>query len=111
VSWVKLDDGFADHPKVVGLSDRAFRAHVAALCYASRQATDGRVPYTASRALGLSDRSAGELVNAGLWVRNGLDWQIKDFLDYNPSRTLREQKRHEAAERMRHVRANKARRS
>lgn len=41
MSWVRLDDGFADHPKIAALDDRAFRIHIWALCYSARHLTDG----------------------------------------------------------------------
>ena len=44
MAWTKLDDGFADHPKVAPLSDPAFRAFVAGLCFANRYLTDGVLP-------------------------------------------------------------------
>jgi len=42
--WIKVHDGFPEHPKTVGLSDRAFRAVVEFWCYCHRQNTDGKVP-------------------------------------------------------------------
>lgn len=44
MGWVKLDDGFADHPKIDNLSDGAFRLWAAALGYVARNLTDGVVP-------------------------------------------------------------------
>jgi hypothetical protein len=41
MSWVRLDDSFPEHPKVIALTDAAFRAHVRGLCYAGRFLTDG----------------------------------------------------------------------
>lgn len=40
MSWFHLDDNFPDHRKVAGLSDAAFRLHVAGLAYCSRGLTD-----------------------------------------------------------------------
>ncbi|HEX9640050.1 MAG TPA: hypothetical protein VGB13_01910 [Candidatus Krumholzibacteria bacterium] len=89
MAWIKLDDGFAEHPKVIGLSDRAFRLHVAALCYVARNETDGHLPLSVPRVLGVrtNPRLLGELLAAGLWKDNGVGgWVINDYLDYNPSR-------------------------
>lgn len=44
MGWVRLDDGFAEHPKIDALTDGAFRLHVAALGHAARHLTDGIVP-------------------------------------------------------------------
>lgn len=83
MTWVKLDDGFPQHPKVVGLTDRVFRAHVIGLCYAARYLTDGWVPPGT-----VAPKEAAALVAAGLWhetpATNG--WWINDFLSYNRSR-------------------------
>lgn len=84
MTWVRLDDGFPTHPKVLALSDRAFRAHVMGLCYASQHHTDGFVQKGY-----VPDRAAAELVEGGLWEpivgREG--FQIHDFLTYNLSRS------------------------
>jgi hypothetical protein len=82
MGWLRLDDAFGDHPKVIGLSDRAFRAHVEGLVYCARYLTDGQVP----KAKGPVPRVAVELERAGLWSSTKRGWVIHDFLDYNPSK-------------------------
>jgi hypothetical protein len=82
VGWVKLDDGFTMHPKVVGLSLEARWAYVESLCYAARYRTDGVVPDVVA-ANGSSRR---ELAAAGLWEIGTAAVRIHDFLVYNPSR-------------------------
>lgn len=77
--WVRLDDGFAEHPKILGLSDSAFRAHVAALCYCNRNLTDGRVPAA------FTNGQASELVAAGVWESDGQWFVIHDYADYQPT--------------------------
>lgn len=42
--WIKVANGFPEHPKTVGLSDKAFRTVVEFWCYCHRNNTDGRVP-------------------------------------------------------------------
>ena len=44
MAWIKIDDSFPDHPKVIGLSDKAFRIHIEGLCYSGRFLTDGLIP-------------------------------------------------------------------
>jgi hypothetical protein len=39
--FAKLDIGFSDHAKIIGLSDSAFRAFIEALLYSRQQLTDG----------------------------------------------------------------------
>lgn len=104
MTWVKLDDKMADHPKIVGLSDRAFRAHISALCYANRHLTDGVIPSTFLRV-----RVAEELVTAGVWARFGDAYRIHDFLDYQPSKAHIDEvkaKRIEAGRAGGHAKAN-----
>ena len=88
MTWVKLDDGFPTHPKVLELSDRAFRAYVTALCYAAQHLTDGFVP---TRIVG--KRAATELIDARLIVAGEGGWVIHDYLSFNPSRESVETKR------------------
>lgn len=96
MTWVRIEDGMVEHPKIAGLSDRAFRLHVEAICYSTRMLTDGEISVGIARRLG-TPKSVKELVTAGAWdelVDGG--YQIHDYLDYQLSReeveTLREQK-------------------
>lgn len=87
--WVRLDDRFPSHRKVALLSDRAFRLHVSALCWASENLTEGKImdrelPVIA-RIRGVKT-SAKELETAGLWDRVEAGWMIHDYLEYNPDR-------------------------
>jgi hypothetical protein len=85
VTWVKLDDGFADHPKVVGLSDEAFRAFVEGLCYCARQLTDGHIPAAKVKRIAPKGSSVTQLVDGGLWEWNGCGIHVHDYLEYQPS--------------------------
>ncbi len=86
MTWVRLDDSFTDHPKVDGLSDAAFRLHVAGLCHSARFLTDGFV--AASRVDRLVRRYkpalTAELVAAGAWDARPEGWQIHDYTEWNP---------------------------
>jgi hypothetical protein len=90
VGWLRLDDAFGDHPKIAGLSDRAFRAHVLGLLYCARQVSDGFVP----TALAPKGRTLAELTTAGLWTAVRRGFTIHDWLDWNPSRAEVDSKRH-----------------
>lgn len=85
MTWVRIDDTFPDHPKIVGLTDAAFRAHVSGLCYAGRYLTDGHIPTSALRQIG-TRKAAQELEARNLWTKTDHGWVINDFLDYNPSK-------------------------
>lgn len=41
MSWLRIDDGFALHPKLVSLSDRQFRVWMRLLCWCARYRTRG----------------------------------------------------------------------
>lgn len=108
MTWVKLDDGFTDHPKVVGLTDRAFRVHVRALCYCGRFSPGvGHIPVTAFRQLGATSAVVEELLRAGLWEERDALY-IHDFPVYHP-KADREAKAE--AGRIGGVRSGEARRS
>lgn len=81
--WVRLDDGFAEHPKVLSVSVQARWAYISALCYSNRRQTDGVIPRTSLSILGVSPKQADELVKARLWDAQGNDFMIHDFLEYN----------------------------
>lgn len=85
MAYLQIDDRFPDHPKVVGLSDAAFRAHVSALCYCSEHLTDGVFPRTVGDRLA-KPRVRKELQAAGLWLDSPGGYAIHDFLDWNASR-------------------------
>ena len=63
MSWVRLDDNFPNHPKVVGLSDQAFRLYISGLCYASHYLTDGLI---IEPAVGASTWASGNHIWTGI---------------------------------------------
>src|SRR5689334_9647610 len=104
MAWVKLDDGFTDHPKILALTDRAFRLHVAAMCYSGRYLTDGYIdPGGLRRVLAVHQgrkRDVDALVQAGIWEPDGDGgYHIHDWLDWN-----------RPAEKVKHVREESAKR-
>lgn len=89
MAWVRLDDGFPDHPKVVRAGDLAAWLYVCGLTYANRQGTDGFIPAAiVPRLTGLKNplALANRLVEAGLWERSeDGGYRIHDYLEYQPS--------------------------
>lgn len=85
MSWIKLDDRMPEHPKVVGLSDRAFRAHIEALCYCAGTHTDGVVTEAIAKKRGWL-RSAAALVEALMWEPREGGWYLHNFLKYQRSK-------------------------
>ena len=88
MTWVRLDDHFADHPKILGLSDAAYRAFVDGLCYSARYLTDGQIPTAAVKVVTRSrPKPVAELIDAGLWEQNGAGVIVHHYLEFQPSRS------------------------
>src|SRR4029077_20639904 len=105
--WVRLDDGFAQHPKAVAVGPLGVAMQVAALCYCNRYLTDGFVSSSAAATLqrfdnidvleddvdddGVATRMSWRavvdgLVDVGLWSEAPGGWVIHDFEQYQPTR-------------------------
>jgi hypothetical protein len=103
MAWVKLDDSFPEHTKIIAAGGDAAWLHVCALAYANRNLTDGHIP--AGVLHRLSDRRqparlAARLVDCGMWHVADDGWQIHDFLTYQTSREKVLEQREEARVRM-----------
>lgn len=101
MTWVKIDDGFMDHPKIEALPRDSVCLHLAGICFSARTLSDGFVP--ADRVRRLQDRvtrrMVNDLVRVGVWLEVDGGYQIKDYLEYNPSRAKVLTSRAAAAER------------
>ena len=106
MGWVRLDDNFADHPKIIALGDTAFRLFITGLCYSNRQLTDGVIPYQIVNAwVGDNpEKPSDELEDQGLWERVDKGFQIRSYTEYQPTRDKVHRKRDEARERLRRYR-------
>lgn len=85
-----MDVLMPEHPKIAGLSDKAFRVFIELLCYCGRQRTDGIIDARTWRRHG-TPRARAELVSASLVDvlmgdadANGV--VIHDYTDHNRSR-------------------------
>lgn len=101
--WANLDDQFPKHPKVVGLSDAAFRLHVSGICYCAQFLTDGAIDRDVVRLLVPRYKKAAldELITKGQWIPTKTGFEVHDYLQWNRSREQVE------AERERKSRAGK----
>lgn len=107
MGWVRLDDNFADHPKVIALSDSAFRIYINALCYSNRQLTDGFIPspvYSIWASKEPNEEPADALIDADLWEVVEGGYLIRSYEEYQPTREKVETKRAEARERLKRYR-------
>ena len=91
VTWFKVDDQLADHPKVMGLGDDRLSAlGLWTICgtYSAKHLTDGFVPQSAVQLYGGPrwQRIVDALVRVGLLEAVSGGYRMHDFLDYNPSR-------------------------
>lgn len=93
MTWFKVDDDFADHPRFLTLSDAAIVAWFRSLAYASRYLTDGFIPEGAISRLHGDPRAVSELVDAGRLLAVEGGWQIKNYLKYQRSREQIERER------------------
>lgn len=110
MSWANLDDGFADHPKVIDLPDAAFRLEVCAMCWCARRLTDGLVRSRELRILGAmlegcpDDEQLRELVKklvkARLWIPCEEGWRLHNWLKHNQSASTVIERREAAKQRM-----------
>jgi len=86
--WIRLDDQFPDHPKVIEAGPLASWLYVCGIGYCNRLLTDGFIPLGQVRKLADVD-SAGELaarlVAVGLWDEAEGGYRIHDYLEYQPS--------------------------
>lgn len=96
MSWVRIHDGAMTHPKIIGLTDKAFRLWVWGLSYSQQHLTDGSIPSVAVPAR--LKRASEDLVLAGLWRHAMGAFQIHDYLDYNDSK-MRVRERQDGAKR------------
>lgn len=114
MSWVRLDDGAPGHRKIVGLSDAAFRLWIVGLTHCNQQANDGRFSAHAARIMfgylaspELGKGAAAELVAADLWALTEDGYEVRNYLEYQPSKAERDSANKAAAERMRNMRARR----
>lgn len=108
MSWANFDDQFPTHPKVVPMTDAAFRLHVSGVCYSANHLTDGHVPADIVKLLAPRFKRAtlAELLRRGQWhsLGNGCDtatcpagvdgeYTIHDYLQWNRSKQAVEAER------------------
>lgn len=110
MSWVRLDDQFTDHPKIVQAGPLAGWLYICGLTYANRYLTDGRIPAAQVRRLADvdgADELAARLVAAGLWEVVDGGYQIHDYLEYQPSADTVRKEREATAHRVQEWRERK----
>ena len=99
--YAPFDIGVDEHPKIIGLSDAAFRAFFEGVFYSRRSLSDGfldRRIVLRKWGEGVADELSSNDPERPSWsaVENG--WQIRDFEKHNPTRAEIGQKRAELSE-------------
>lgn len=99
--FFKLHNGMPEHPKVIGLSDEAFRALVTLWCWCHRNQTDGRVASAvAVRIAGAT--AVAELLASGMLEQVDEGYYLHDYLEHQESKaeieSSRAQKRNSGSE-------------
>lgn len=114
MTWVKLDDGFLTHPKVLAAGKDGRALIVSGLCYCAQGLTDGLIvdgalPMVAGAADVKARPTAGRLVELGIWHREGHTcsscppcpaghYLVHDYLSYQPAAEEEKRKRRELSE-------------
>jgi hypothetical protein len=88
MTWIRIDDNFPDHPKIIGLSNHAFRTHIQGLCYCGRFLTDGFIPFAAINSMITEpeNKPTDELESAGLWIRDNKGFHILNYQEYQSTK-------------------------
>lgn len=124
MSWIRIEDKFCSHPKLMQGGALAITLQIRALCYAGQHLTDGLIPTGAlmtmtadfcemaflahpSNPEGMTNTASIEwgerMVELALWDPHPNGWVIHDYLKYNPSK-----KDQEALQRLRQREGRKA---
>ena len=123
MTWLRLDGGFATHPKVKRVGPIGLYVHVRALCYVATHQTDGFLPAECLEELttGLGEISLRDgprdtvnrrsswvsaaskdwpikLSMAGLWEPVEGGYRIHDYLAWNPTKQYLDDLHHTRAE-------------
>ena len=113
--WVRVDDGYAEHPKMLAVGPLGQALWLAGLAYCNRNLTDGFIPWAAASRLvswemlrrtedgreliwqiGIGTGMHGEdvsnkfvvdmLIDVGLWDEVAGGYRVHDYDDYQPTK-------------------------
>lgn len=115
--WVRLDENFPDHPKMVAVGPLGRDLFVSTLCYCNRHLTDGFIPRAQLPLLANYDdhllesdatlpgmpekvtvwQLAEALISVGAWVTVDGGFRVHDYATYQPTRAEIQSERGERA--------------
>lgn len=91
--FIRLDLDYADHPKIIGLSDAAFRAHVTMMLYSRKYMTDGVLSGPVANRLGsqwdtdvLAELQSNDANAPSLLRREDGSYELHGFADMQETR-------------------------
>jgi len=95
MSWLKIDDQIATHPKILKAGPSASWLWICSIAYSSNHFTDGFISDAALGHLGIPKHVLKQLVSRllkqALWERVKGGFQVHDYLQHNPSAVERRQ--------------------
>lgn len=100
--WVRIDDQYPEHPKIVAAGHLAAWLDVCALAYSNRALTDGFIAKAMVARLSSVPaplKRAAELVEVGRWSEVEGGYQINDYLEYQKSGAQIRKEREQTANR------------
>lgn len=94
MSWIKLDDQWMDHPKIIRAGRDARDMWLASITWCAKHLTDGIFPAELLPALAVMagidvancQELARVLLEVCLWESHDGSFRIHDYLEYNPSK-------------------------
>lgn len=86
MTWFKVDDQLAFHPKVLEAGNTAMGLWVRAGSWCGAHLTQGELPRHMIGTFGAQHRHAEALVRAGLWTPTDVGYQFKDWEHYQPDK-------------------------
>ena len=84
MTWLRIDDGFAAHPKIGKLSDRDFRIWVRVLCHCARYEDPTVDEATMGEVRDLTEARVARFTELGLLDPSGAALEIHDWVKYLP---------------------------
>ena len=102
-TYAKIEHGLYENPKIIGLSDKAFRTYLESILYSGNHLTDGFIDERIAKRMGwveaADELTSNDQVNPS-WQRVEGGWQIYGYCERQTSRAdveaMREQKRNAA---------------
>lgn len=86
MTWFKVDDSLAFHPKTVAAGNAAMGLWVRAGSWCAQHTSDGYVPTRVITTLGGRKRDADRLVTVGFWLTVDGGYQFHEWDQANPTR-------------------------